>query len=103
MSMVTDIHFTARLRGEGGWFVMVGGVRSAAGIFFFFFDMLVYLIIRWRTSFRTDAAESIAHGPFIFLQLIDNHIIVLKADNRLAISICLSRRYGRQALSSPGF
>jgi len=39
MSMVTDIHFTARLRGEGGWFVMVGGVRSAAGIFFFFFGM----------------------------------------------------------------
>jgi hypothetical protein len=39
ISMVTDIHFTARLRNEGGWFVMVGGVRSPVGIFFFFFDM----------------------------------------------------------------
>ena len=39
ISMVTDIHFTARLRDEGGWFVMVGGVRSPAGIFFFFFGM----------------------------------------------------------------
>jgi hypothetical protein len=37
--MVTDIHFTARLRDDGGWFVMMGGVGSPAGAFFFFFDM----------------------------------------------------------------
>ena len=58
--MVMDIHFTARLRDEGGWFAVMGGLGSRAGTFFFF-DM---------------AAESIAHGPFIFLQLIDSFIIL---------------------------
>jgi hypothetical protein len=37
--MVTDTHFTARLSDEGGWLVMMGGVGSPAGVFFFFFDM----------------------------------------------------------------
>jgi len=40
ISMVTDIHFTARLRGEGGWFVMMGGVGSPAVSFFSFLTWL---------------------------------------------------------------
>jgi len=39
ISTVTDIHFTARLRDEGGWFLIMGGGGSLAGVFFFFFDM----------------------------------------------------------------
>ena len=39
ISTVTDTHFTARLRDEGGWFVITGGVSSPAGVLFFFFDM----------------------------------------------------------------
>ena len=31
ISMVTDIHFTARLRDEGGWFMMMGGVGWMSG------------------------------------------------------------------------